>query len=346
MSQEYAQTAPTAAGTPPVSPEVHDHVNDTGGDGGAGGRDNDSPLESMEDIVAALSRDGQEPDVAESGRRETEAPEEEEAAPAQEGEAEPAVVADVPASWSDAEKAMFSALSPELQQSLSRREAEREQAIARHAQEAAATRQGYDELHTWAKDQLGSALQAASLAAEADFGNVDWLNLQKNDPATYLQLDAMRKERMAALEQGMSQYRELAAKEQQQQRQRYYQHLQAESASVAPVVQKLIGQGFEGKAFAKELSSYLKSVGAPESHIADIGYGYQLVMATKAMLYDRQEKARQSAEQKVAAAPKVQKTAARQGDSGKDAELRNARAALARNPNSKDALIRVLMAEG
>lgn len=334
MSQVEQAVTADSGGIPPVeadSVDIREDV-DSGGE---------STLESMEDIVSALEKAEAESNAPpEDGRGEEEAE-------AQGAEADTSVEVEAPASWSDEDKALMASLPPELRQSLTRREAERERVVQARAEEAHAARQAHDNLHQWASSTLGAAVEAAKIAVEADFANVDWLGLQKNDPATFLQLDAMRQERLAGLERAMSQQQALAQHERQQHQARYGQHLQSELATALPAVQKVMGQGFEAQSFKKDLSEYLTGIGAPREHINDIGYGYQLVMATKAMMYDKMEKSRESAARKVAEAPKVQGTKARLDNAGgKEAEVRRARAALDRNPNSKDNLVRLLMAEG
>jgi hypothetical protein len=114
----------------------------------------------------------------------------------------------------------------------------------------------------------------------------------------------------------MAAYNQLAGQQEaarRQQRQRHAEeHLQKEFGQVLPAVQTLVGQGFEGKTYAQDLAGYLKSVGAPDDHIRGIDFGYQLVLATKAMLYDKMQKSAQSAAKKVAHAPQVQGVKARQ----------------------------------
>lgn len=293
-----------------------------GGSGDTGGNDAGEPrvLTSDEDIAAALEGLEEERPAAntdendESGSGEGEVPGEGQEELAQ--EQTPPPVVDAPASWTEEEKKLFAGMPPELQQAVSRREAERERFVSARAQETQEARQQRDQTVQWVHSQLGPAVKAAQLAVEYEFAGIDWNNLQKTDPATFLQLDAMRRERITAVEKAMAAYNQFTARQEadrrQQRKRQAEEHLQKEYGQALPAVQALVGQGFENKKFAQDLAGYLQSVGAPADHIAGMDHGYQLVLATKAMLYDTMQKHAQSAAKKVANAPQVQGVKARQ----------------------------------
>jgi hypothetical protein len=308
----------TTEGTPAAA---HDAGLSVGGNGDNGGSDGEPRiLTSDEDIAAALGDDRSGDDN--DGIDGSEADEGGLSGDGQDGRqaADAPPVVDAPATWTAEEKKLFAQMPPALQQAVSRREVEREQFVNARARETQEARQQRDHVSQWAASQLGPAVQAAQTAMEYEFAGIDWINLQKTDPAAFLQLDAMRRERTAAVEKAMGAYNQFMGQQkamrQQQHKQHVAEHMNREFGQALPAVQALIGQGFEGKKFSADLSEYLKSVGAPEDHIKGIDFGYQLVLATKAMLYDKMQKTAQNAAQKVANAPQVQGVKGRQFGKG------------------------------
>jgi hypothetical protein len=116
-----------------------------------------------------------------------------------------------------------------------------------------------------------------------------------------------------------------------------------ELAAVLPKVKALMGAGYTGETYRAELAQYLEKSGVPVEAIGSITKGYELELATKAMLWDRQQSVRDAASAKMASAPKVQSP--RGGDSmdGGD-RLKKAMARLDRNPNDPDAAVEAFYA--
>jgi hypothetical protein len=311
MSQTDA-SAPVAAESAQAS---------TGGGNDTGGESRS--LESPLDIAAKLERlwpDGGTEDAPEGDSDETpegaadeagqedapEAAEDDETVQAETQDASQPAAVEAPAGWGADAKAVFDKLPPELKAEVARRETERERFVNAKGQEAAEAKKERDRLITDGKKMLQQGLAAANAAVSADFAGVDWLGLQQADPMLYTQLQGQYKARQQAVNAAMQAY---AAFDQQQQAQRMKaegERIKAETEAVTPKLQALIGKDWSPQGFATDLKAYLKGVGAPDDHAENIGYGYQLELATKAMLYDRQEKLRAAAAQKIAAAPKMQ----------------------------------------
>ncbi len=315
-------------------------------------QDGGRTLENTDDIVAALEAAEQTPQAAqedEAGQSGEDAEEAQETSPHEEGEADDSAVDDgrpekisAPATWSTEEKALFAKLPAEIQSAVMRRETERERYANAKMQEAAQAKSDR-ETSLMAMQQ---AVTAARVAVEADFAGIDWLTLQKENPGLYLQLDAQRRERFQSVEQALGVQLGIVRQEQARQTEEMQRHLSGEMQTVLPRIQTLIGDGFVPATFKTDVSAYLKGLGAPDEHINGISHGYQLEIATKAMLYDRQESARVAATRKVANAPKVQGAKARPQDSGQNTDAKKWRNALKNNPDSTDALTNLILAEG
>lgn len=298
----------------------------------SGTPDSGGELNSLEDIAAALERHDEQDSVSEPDS-EAEAAEEGTVSPAQpeatdapgtdapDAEAAeetpsqaqpeaPEVMA--PASWKPEEKALFASLPPDVRAALSRRETEREQFVNLKAQEAATERQERMKLEGAMRQNLGPALQAAQLAYEADFSGIDWQGLQRENPAAYQELSAQRAERLQRIETVRQQVQALGQQDAQRRQAAMQEHLQTEFTAMQPAIADLMGQAdYDRTAYRNDMSAYMKAQGAPDGHINGMTHGYQLVLATKAMLYDKQQQARKAAAEKVASAPKVQPPKAR-----------------------------------
>ena len=124
--------------------------------------------------------------------------------------------------------------------------------------------------------------------------------------------------------------------------QEYQQSLTAEYQTVEPKIRALIGDGYDGKTYTAEVYQYMKDAGVPDKAINGLSKGYELELVTKAMLYDKMAKARATAAQKVAEAPKVQAPSGVRDDTA--SVQKQAFAHFHKNPNSTDALAAALAA--
>src|SRR5215471_14265078 len=210
----------------------------------------------------------------------------------------PAAAIEPPTSWSTDEKQAFKELPPALQQTVARRESQREAALTQRSQEAADARRAYAGERQAAVVQraeyLASLQKMMVLAAPeaAALQNVDMVAVQAQSPAEYTRLLAMReslKSRLATIEtefaQAQQQYAaQLAAAQQQQ---------------LAELVEKESQALFEKapdfndpakkEQLQRDLGIYLRDIGGFTRQEIEASYDHRLViLANKAMLYDRQ----------------------------------------------------------
>jgi hypothetical protein len=199
-----------------------------------------------------------------------------------------------PASWSQDEKAAFSQLPPALQQTVARRESQREALVTQRSQEAAEARRAFDGERQAAVALRSEYLQGLQkmmvLAAPeaAALSNVDWVAVQAQSPAEYTRLHAMRealRSRLGAIEQEFQQGQaQLSAYQQQQLGQLVAAEHQALNAKMPD-----FGDGVKGAQLRKDLGTYLRDAGGFTPQEISTAYDHRLVvLATKAMLYDRQ----------------------------------------------------------
>jgi hypothetical protein len=206
----------------------------------------------------------------------------------------PAAAIEPPVSWSSDEKQAFSQLPPALQQTVARRESQREAVLTQRSQEAAEARRAYDGERQAAVAQRAEYLAGLQkmmvLAAPqaAALNNVDWVAVQANSPAEYTRLQAMKedlKSRLGAIEQ-----------EFQQGQQQLSQYQQQQLAEVVAKEHQALGSKMpdfsdpvKGNQLRKDLGTYLRDAGGFTPQEINTAYDHRLVvLATKAMLYDRQ----------------------------------------------------------
>ena len=250
--------------------------------------------------------------------------------PAQE---QPAVGA--PATWTPEEKALFGQLPPALQQAVARRETERERFVHAKTQETAQTRHNLDLFSQWISQNLDRSLQTAQMLMEGDYASIDWQRLKQSDPTTHAKLEERYRARYAKLARAAAENRQMAELGQLQARQIEGQRLEGEFDAAMPQVVAMVGANVSKTAVSDTVAAYLRHLGAPPEHVGGVTHAYQLTMAVKAMLWDQATHARARAAQKVAAAPRVQKTSGRGTDStGRDPG--RARDALRRRGSSTD----------
>ena len=249
----------------------------------------------------------------------------------------------VPQSWAQDAKEQFAQLPPDLQRFVAKREAERESLISVKATELEKARQAEANLAQYAQTHLAHALARAQAAIEGEFAGINWLELKKQDPNAWAQLDAMRQERLQAVDQAMRQHQMLAQIAQQKQQQETARRYEEQAKAVIPEIAKIVGDGFEQKAWATAAVAYLKNMGCPEAHINGITDGYQLQLVAKAMQFDALTASADAAKQKIATAPKMLvPDSSVAASAGMDAKKQAALAALRKNPKDTDAIAAAL----
>lgn len=250
-------------------------------------------------------------------------------------EQEPQVEYPMPEGW---EQAMWDGATVELRgkvDGMVKAHAEAMAAKEKAMQEAAAQ---HREQAMKANAELQTSLGIMRRVVEGEFAGIDWAGLAKSDPALYVDLQTQYQQRMGAIQQMQKNVAAQSAQIAQAQAAEAQKAMEAELAASLPRVKALVGAGYDGEKFRTELVGYLEKSGVPAEAIGMMSKGYELELATKAMLYDKSLEARKAATAKVAEAPKVQ--APRGAGSVDDGDaLAKARARLSRNPDSIDAQV-------
>lgn len=188
-----------------------------------------------------------------------------------------------------------------------------------------------------ANAEMQTSLQIMRAVVEGEFRGIDWQGLAKTDPAMYVELQSQYQQRMGAIQQMQRSVALQSAQLAQAQAAEAQAEMQNELSAVLPKLKALVGAEYSGDKFRDDLAAYLGRSGVPAEAIGNITKGYELELATKAMLFDNFMEAKAKASAKVAEAPKVQ---APRGvkSAGEGDALAKARARLDKNPNSGDAI--------
>jgi hypothetical protein len=241
----------------------------------------------------------------------------------------------MPDGWEDA---MWQGMAPELRgkvDGMVKAHADAMAAKEKAMQEAAAQ---HREQAMKANAEMQTSLGIMRSVVEGEFAGIDWAGLAKSDPALYVDLQSQYQQRMGAIQQMQKSVAAQSAQLAQAQAAEAQEAMKAELAASLPRVKALVGAGYTGETFRTELAAYLEKSGVPVENINLMSRGYELELATKAMLYDRHLEARKAAAAKVAEAPKVQSPSGSAAADGDGARLKAARAHLNKNPNSTEAL--------
>jgi hypothetical protein len=215
----------------------------------------------------------------------------------------PAAAIEPPQSWTTDEQQAFTQLPPALQQTVARRESQREAKLAQSSQEAADARHAYDGERTAAAGLRQEYLQglqkmmALAVPEALALNNVDWVAVQQQSPAEYTRLHAMREQlrgRLGAIEQEFQQGQaQLSAVQQQQLGELVAKEHQALAEKMPD-----FGDPVKGGQLRKDLSTYLLDGGFTPQEL-NSAYDHRLVvLGVKAMLYDKQLQAAASADAK------------------------------------------------
>ena len=240
----------------------------------------------------------------------------------------------MPEGW---EEALWQAATPEMRAKVAEQAQAHAAAIAAEKKAMADLKARQEAFAVQANAQLQQALTTMQQVIEGEFRQVDWNGLAASDPASYVQLQRMYNDRMAAvqgIQQGIA--RQVQAMQQQRAAEEQ-QRLHTEFDQVLPEIKAMVGAGYDGKKFAADVADYMQKAGFPAEAINGINRGYELKAVCKAMLYDRLASQRAKAAVKVAEAPKVAAPRSSAKDSAGNDRLKKAMAFLSKNPNSTDA---------
>ncbi|MBP2301567.1 hypothetical protein [Azospirillum picis] len=290
-------------------------------DGGGAAPAADTSL-SVSDAVGLLRSARQEPETPASEpppvteqappaqNAATEAEQAHEEAPSDQGEPEPAEAPAIepPKSWSKADQDAFLAPPPEVQQVVARRESERDRAFQAKTTEAAEARKAAEAQTAAVEAERARYAQNLAFLAkdlQANMGpEPDWQRLAQEDPAGYVRAKADWDARAQKLQAAMAEHQRVTAQVQQQQQQRHAAKLAEENAKLVDAI-----EGWKEPATAKkefgDVMAYLgKEYGYDDTLLNGIDDHRLVVLARKAMLYDRAKAGVQSAAKPV---PQVQR---------------------------------------
>lgn len=255
---------------------------------------------------------------------------------------------DAPVSWSDADKEAFASLPPDIQKALAARESERESLLTRSnqdtvqkrreyealAQEVQAERQRYEQYLRPLIESYQQELQAADAA-------LDRL-LDPNDP-TYDPTEYMRQK--ARADRRREQIQAAQGEHQRMNEAHMKQQALALKEAVADAERRLIaavpewGKDQEkGRKEIQAIRDYAKAQGV-DARLADQMFQPEHVLiARKAMLYDKLMASKPAALKKAAEAPKVSKPGVSKPKRNAEAEqVSAARTRLRRTGDFRDA---------
>lgn len=175
---------------------------------------------------------------------------------------------------------------------------------------------------------LRFALETDPLVAELK--GLDLVKLAKDDPARYVEVTAGLNARKAAYED----WTKTTDKAVREQAERYAMDEHRKLIDAMPE----LADATKAKAKARELGEYLAGEGFSEVEIGSARDHRLLVMASKAMLYDRMSKERPLAAKKVQALPKVTRPGAGRTRPSESQSVLNARERFNKTRSEADAI--------
>lgn len=147
--------------------------------------------------------------------------------------------------------------------------------------------------------QLESAIQEQS--------NIDWQRLIDTDPQEYLKQQHLYQERQAQLQRNAIEQQQVNAKLQAEEQSRYQSYLQAQQEELLAKLPEWKNEE-KSKAEKVALREYLLNQGFDQKQVDNVSDAKAVIMARKAMLYDKMMSKAQAVAKKVSNLPqKVEK---------------------------------------
>ena len=289
-------------------------------------------LYSTEDIVAKLRETKPEEPAAEPEQNTVEGQPEQPEEPQDDAPDYP-----MPEGW---EEAMWQGMAPDVRGKVDAVMKAHAEALGAKVQEMQTMQNQHRELIDKANADAVNLLNFLREVTYADYQNIDWQALEA-DPETYFPLRRAFESRMNTLQQLQEQWGARAKAAEEARIRAYNEGLQSEISIVRPKIQALVGAGYNDKTFPAEMAAYLEKAGVPKQAISMMSKGYELELATKAMLYDKLMGVKAKAATKVANAPVVQSPRGFSQEDGGDVKGQRLRA-LRNNPRDNDALAELL----
>lgn len=224
-------------------------------------------------------------------------------------DADPAIVA--PASWSAEAKARFKELPPDLQAVVLERASDQDRTFHQRMTDAAEQRKAAEAERTAAATERAEYARSLAtvrqlLEQQAPAAAIDWDKLAAEDPGEYIRMVQAETKRQSQLQAVQA--------EQQKLRDKHQAEMQAANArAVAEQAEKLLAAVPEWrdpkKAAAEKtaLRAFLVEAGYSEDELALAADHRAIVLARKAMAYDRLMAGRPQVQKRVAEVPAVQR---------------------------------------
>lgn len=151
---------------------------------------------------------------------------------------------------------------------------------------------------------LNQLIPVLSAQIQDKFGQVDWQMLAREDPSQYVALRAEYDAHVQNIQRAVAEQERFAQANQQQFAENHKKTLESEYKKLTAAIPEF-GDPEKGKVIRSEMKTYLVGAGYTEQEINMLSDSRAAIIAHKAMLYDRAQKARQ--ESKAKPLPKVQK---------------------------------------
>jgi hypothetical protein len=276
-------------------------------------------LEGLLDMSGSQSSDPQEDNAPETEQLESAEPDQGEADTTPEEEPasgddqevtepdeNPAIIP--PNSWNAEEKEQFKLLPPEIQQTLARRESERDSAVSQRMQQLAEQRksiEGQVAQATQAQTQYAQTLnQLLSLTVPElqEIENTDWVRLASEDQHEYIRRTAVRdglRQRVGYMQQQMQQVQQ---QQQQQMLAQHQEHLVQQYQVLTEQVPEFRDAN-KAQALVQDIGQTMQGYGFTTEEIGSVADARIVRVMARLAVLERQEAVKRSALAKRTSAP-------------------------------------------
>jgi hypothetical protein len=223
--------------------------------------------------------------------------------PVEEGEESAHQGIEPPSSWTKQDREVFSALPPEAQAIIARRDSEQNAAFKQKTTEIAEHRKALEstfqtvqqERQTYAQN-LRQLLAVAMPEAER-FSQIDWTRLAQEQPADYVRMTAERDALRGRLGTIAGELQQVEVQSQQAQAYQFAQIRQAEQQRLVEAIPEY-GDPEKGPAKIASVRNWLSKKGFSDQEIGAVVDHRVLLVVEEAMQSDRHKEIRQQAQQK------------------------------------------------
>ena len=227
-----------------------------------------------------------------------------------------------PKSWTKAEKDAFYALPPDIQKSLSERDAERNSNISRQLNEVSQQKKAIEAERVTViaeKSKYVSGLEQQanfySWELQKKYGNVDFYELARTNPNDAIMLQAEYARDKAAVDAKLNEYNHYRQQLQSEGQQASVEHVREQHSKVADFIPEWRDEA-KAKVIRNDMANYLTSeFNFTPQELAHLTDAREFGIAYKAMLWDKSQ--RELAQKRVNTAPNVQKPVTSNSDAGK-----------------------------